>query len=202
MVNIKHKKQKNDGYNWKCGAICLEMIYDYYSIPYTSPEIWGKIKTKRNSQANSIIPQWFSLTHKLAHDSIDRGLPATIYKAKNAEILHEIDKLGIPAILSITQKKSNNSHFVIFKGIKNDKYYFCDPDEAKEEVYMDYRKIKDMWSPNIEKDVAGFIFLVFNKRKNDLYRCCSHCGKQIPIIHDILVNETQAIICPYCDYVI
>ena len=28
MIKISHKKQKNDGYNWKCGAACLEMIFE------------------------------------------------------------------------------------------------------------------------------------------------------------------------------
>ena len=47
MIKISHKKQKNDGYNWKCGAACLEMIFEYFKIVRTQDDIWNEIKSMR-----------------------------------------------------------------------------------------------------------------------------------------------------------
>lgn len=100
MIDIRHKKQVNDGVNWKCGEVCLEMIFDYFDIKYDPDSIWESIKEPRYAGSK----QMYALTHKLAMTSILHGLPATIYKGKNVDVLKEIDNLHTPAILSVTQK--------------------------------------------------------------------------------------------------
>lgn len=194
MISIRHKQQRNDRINWKCGAVCLEMIYDYFGVEYDSNEIWNNIKCKRSEHPL----QMYSLTYKLAQDAINRGLPATIYKGKDAQILENVDQLQTPAILSIKQAKSGESHFVIFKGIKNQNYCFCDPDTTKEESVMTYLDLRNLWSPNEKINVTGFIFIVFNNRE-DMFLTCGHCKNKIPIVYDTLKEEVQSIICPYCN---
>ena len=195
MVNIVHKRQANDGVNWKCGVSCLEMIYDYFSIPYDANEIWENIKSPRSS--NSF--QMYALTYKLAQDSIKKGLAATIYKGNDVHILEEIENLQIPAILSIKQKKSNASHFVVFKGIKDHKYYFSDPDVEKEQSSMSYLELRDVWSPNAKINVAGFIFILFSKTIETSYECIT-CKSRFPVVYPNLTKHVHGVICPYCDH--
>ncbi len=194
MVDIRHKQQQNDGVNWKCGAVCLEMIYDYFRIEYDCNQIWDSIKSKRYK--NSI--QMYSLTYKLAQDAISRGLPATIYKGNDAYILEDVDKLQTPAILSIKEKKSGESHFVVFQGIKNQKYCFCDPNANKAQSVMTYNTLRDLWSPNPRINVTGFVFIMFDNQE-DIFATCEHCSKEIPIVHDVLREKVRSIICPYCN---
>lgn len=192
MIDIKHKRQRNDGINWKCGAVCLEMIYDYFQIEYDSDKIWDNVKTRRNYHSL----QMYSLTYKLAQDAICRGLPATIYKGKNAHILEKVDQLQTPAILSLKQAKSGESHFVVFQGIKNQNYYFRDPDAEKS--VMTYLDLQNLWSPDPKINITGFIFIMFNNRA-DRFFACEHCNNKVPIVHDTLEEKVQSIICPYCD---
>lgn len=194
MISIKHKQQQNDGVNWKCGAVCLEMIYDHFHIEYNSEKIWESVKSQRYRDSL----QMYSLTYKLAQDAISRGLQATIYKGKDAHILEDVDQFQTPAILSIRQARSGESHFVVFQGIKNRNYCFCDPDSAKERSIIPYMQLRDLWSPNPKINVAGFIFIVFNKQE-DTFFTCEYCNKKIPIVYESLRGKVQNIICPYCD---
>lgn len=194
MVNINHKKQENDRLNGKCGQVCLEMIYDYFGVKYDANEIWNNIKTKKSP--NSL--EMYALTYKLAQDAINRGLQATIYKGNDAHILENLDKLQVPAILSIRQKSSGQSHYVVFKGIKNYKYCFCDPAVTKEQVSMNYIDLRDVWSPNPNINVTGFIFIAFNTEIQKTLQC-THCGKAIPITHAELLDQVKGVVCPYCD---
>ena len=113
MVEIEHIQQINDGYNWKCGAVCLEMIFNYYKIPCSQNAIWNKIKSRRSTG----VAQYYALTHSLAKYAISQGLNATIYKSDSENwgaTLEKLDQLSIPAILSVKEEKSQQSHFIIF----------------------------------------------------------------------------------------
>ena len=57
MIKISHKKQKNDGYNWKCGAACLEMIFEYFKIVRTQDDIWNEIKSMRPGSLTQFYAQ-------------------------------------------------------------------------------------------------------------------------------------------------
>lgn len=194
MINIEHKRQVNDGINWKCGAVCLEMIYDYFQVPYDNEEIWNNIKAQRYE--NSV--QMYSRTYKLAQDAILRGLPATIYRGRDAHILEDIDMLQTPAILSIQQVKSRESHFVVFQGIKNQNYCFCDPDTDKKTTNMKFIDVRNVWSPHREIGVTGYVFIIFDKVVDEKYKC-KYCGQDIPIVHSQLLEKTEGVFCPHCD---
>lgn len=196
MVEIKHIQQVNDGFNWKCGAACLEMIFSYYSISKGQDEIWNAISSKRETG----IGQKYILTYNLARYSCEAGLPATIYKAdenKWSELLDELDAHQIPAILSLRQKKSSQSHFIVYKGRKYNRYCFCDPDENKEDVFFDYNTMRDIWRPQPSIDVTGFIFVCFGLEEDTAI--CRSCRQKLPIVHTWIKEYSQAVICPYCD---
>ncbi len=194
MIRIEHKRQINDGLNWKCGAVCLEMIYDHFQVPYNSEEIWNNIKTQRYK--NSM--QMYALTYKLAQDAISRGLPATIYRGLNAHILEDISELQTPAILSLKQPKSGNSHFVVFQGVRNQNYCFVDPDTEKRTTNMRFIDVRNVWSPHREIGVTGYIFIVFNKTIDERYKC-KYCGQQVPIVYSELLEKVEGFVCPHCD---
>lgn len=160
MVEIKHIRQSNDGINWKCGAACLEMIFNYYGIPCNQNTIWEAIKCRRSDNRF----QYFALTNSLAEYAINQGLNATIHKSdseKWSSELETIDQLSIPAILSV-KNKAGKGHFVVFLGIKNGKYIFCDPDSPKETDKYEYLQVRQMWSP-CGTEVKGFVYIVFEK---------------------------------------
>ena len=196
MVSIQHRQQKIDGFNWTCGSTCLEMIFDFFGIPFEENEIWEAVKTRRGNSAT----QWFSLTFKLAQYSIEHGLSATIYKAKEnkvSEVLDYLNDNNIPAILSIMEKKSKNSHFVVYTGKKDGKYLFADPNSEKDTTRLNYVDIRDLWKERRSIDVAGHIFIGFGNV--DTYEVCKYCTKEYPVVHNVLLENTLAIICPYCD---
>lgn len=196
MVEIKHIQQKNDGFNWKCGAVCLEMIFNYYKIPCNQDAIWDAVKCN----CYTGIGQKYALTHSLAEYAISQGLNATVYKSdseKWATILEMLDQRSIPAILSVKENKSQQSHFVIFLGTKNGKYIFSDPNSSKETVGYDYLQVRKMWSPNVEINVTGFIYILFEG--NNRFEYCPYCKKEYPLLTKDGVPFSTNIICPYCD---
>ena len=67
MIKISHKKQKNDGYNWKCGAACLEMIFEYFKIVRTQDDIWNEIKSMRPGS----LTQFYACTHDVIRYAIN-----------------------------------------------------------------------------------------------------------------------------------
>lgn len=196
MVDIKHVRQINDGFNWKCGAASLEMIFSHYGVSKSQDDIWAAT----NSLRGTGIGQKFILTYNLARYSCEVGLPATIYKADMKRwsfLLDELAEREIPAILSLRQRKSGQSHFVVYKGKKNSNYCFCDPDEVRDTTQLDYKTVKDLWHPQPYIDVAGFILVCFGAEED--IAICRSCRRELPIVHKWIVDYAQAVICPHCD---
>lgn len=196
MIEIKHIRQKNDGFNWKCGAASLEMIFSRYGISKSQDEIWNATKSSRGTG----IGQKFIRTYDLARYSCNVGLSATIYKAnvdKWSYLLDELEECEIPAILSLRQRKSGQSHFVVYIGKKNSNYCFCDPDEMRDITSIDYRTLKDLWRPQPSIDVAGFILVCFGAEEDTAI--CRSCQHKLPIVHKWIADYAQAVICPHCD---
>ncbi|MCI8705081.1 MAG: hypothetical protein HFE60_12635 [Anaerotignum sp.] len=196
MVKVKHIQQKNDNFHWKCGAVCLEMIFDYYSILCNQDEIWNAVKSNRSGA----MGQYYALTHRLAEYAINHGLNATIYKANSqtwSTVLETLEQFSMPAILSITEKSSHQSHFVIFLGSERGKYIFSDPNSPKETVKWNYMEVKNMWSPNIAINVTGFIYILFEGDK--ISEHCQYCQKEFPLLIKNEIPFSENTICPYCD---
>lgn len=197
MVKIKHKQQFNDGYNWTCGAVCLEMIFDYYGIEYNEKDIWDNIKTRRPNA----LGQHYTQTHKVARYAIEHGLNATVYRAKHntsLELLEQINNKNIPAILEIREKKSKHGHFVVYTGIKHKMYYYCDPNSEREFSYYKSFEIEEDWSPQNQNDeVKGYFLMVFDRERDEMQQC-KNCGESITIVHGTLQSLAEGIACPYC----
>lgn len=197
ILKVNHKQQVNDGYNWKCGIVSLDMVFDYYNIPFDSDEAWECVRSLRPRSTD----QYYALSSNLAKYSIEKGLIATIYKGTQETCLKVLEMLsnkGTPAILSLMQKKSKQSHFVVFSGYDHGTYCFCDPDEKKIINRFTETDVCDLWKPNLEIGVTGYILIVFSQLKEDTINCL-YCNRNIPIVHSELKDITQGCICPYCD---
>ena len=73
LLYTSHRKQVNDGVNWKCGVACLEMIFEYYGIEYDSDDIWEKIKTPRPNTWNHFYAHThLSLIHIFMKSALSR----------------------------------------------------------------------------------------------------------------------------------
>lgn len=198
MIKIKHIRQKNDGFNWKCGAVCLEMILKYFDIECNQDEIWEAVKTKRQTG----IGQYFAMTFKLAQYSLEKGLLATIYKSDSENCLQTLDNLDMyqmPAILSVKEKKSSQSHFIVYVGKKDGKYCFSDPNSEKELVRYDYTQVREMWKENRKIDVSGFVYIIFGKSEQPAVNKCGNCPAEYPVLTKEGGWLSTVTICPYCD---
>lgn len=197
MIGIVHRQQVNDGHNWKCGAVSLQMIFDYYRVPFDLDESWEYIRSRRPNS----IDQFFARTCKLSEYSIAKGLMSTIYKGSHMTCLRILDILdvkSIPAIASITQKRTKQSHFVVFTGCDHGFYCFCDPDEKRKFNRFIDSTVYNFWKPNLSIDVTGYILVVFEHQEDEHIKC-PFCNNDIPIVHSELKELTVGCICPYCD---
>lgn len=196
MLDIKHIQQVNDGVNWKCGAVCLEMIFRHYNIPCNQDDIWESIKSPRpNSFSHN-----YARTCDLTRYSNEQGLPATIYKTNENNFenaLQTLDVIECPAILSIIEKKSNSSHFIVYIGYKNNLYYFCDPNVSKSFTIYNSIKLQEIWKPCPSINVTGYIFVAFGNIHSEYN--CPFCGHKYPIVQNELAKCVDLTICPNCD---
>ena len=196
MIKISHKKQKNDGYNWKCGAACLEMIFEYFKIVRTQDDIWNEIKSMRPGS----LTQFYACTHDVIRYAIKNGLCATGYKVKEStcrNILEELDKEQVPAILLVKEQKTSQSHFIVYIGIKNKLYYYCDPNSSKDFNYMKQVDLEKSWSPDQQFGIPGYVLIVFDKKVDSIIQC-ANCGSTVQIVQGILQDQMESVICPYC----
>lgn len=196
MVKLQHIQQVNDGRNWKCGAVCLQMIFNHYGIPCNQDDIWDAIKADRPTG----IGQKYALTYSLAQYAIGRGLSCTIYKTDEyswSNVLDELDRCNIPAVLSIREKKSGESHFTVYLGKKDGQFIFADPNSEAETDQYNIDEMMEMWSPHLEINVTGFIYIVFSG--NTTVHTCMHCNQKYPILEHDKVPFSNMTICPYCD---
>ena len=198
MIKMEHIRQSNDGYNWKCGAVCLEMLLGFYGIKCKQDDIWRKIKSKCSNGF-----QYYAKTYDLARCAIEMGLNTTIYKTNEKDclqLLDFLDKENWPVIMSVLQKKSNSSHFVIYIGKKDGKYCFNDPDSDKDVKKYDYSEVREMWRQNERADVAGYIYLLPDRGMDvTTMHICHACSKEYPIIEVSDEWKLQPTICPHCD---
>lgn len=198
MIKIKHIRQKNDGFTWKCGAVCLEMVLKYFDIECDQDEIWEAIKTNRQTG----IGQYYAKTYKLAQYSLQKGLTPTIYKSDSENCLQTLDSLDMyhmPAILSVQEKKSSQSHFIVYVGKKDGKYCFSDPNSEKELVKYGYAQVREMWRENWKIDVSGFVYIVFGKSEQFTVNKCGNCSAEYPVLTKEGGWLSPVTICPYCD---
>lgn len=196
MVELNHIQQEIDGYNWTCGSTCLEMVLSYYEIYCDKNEIWNSVKFPRKNCKD----QYFSLTHRLAKYAISKDLSATIYQstsAKCSKMLDVINSEKRPAILSIQELKSAQSHFVVYLGSDSGKYHICDPNSPNNIDLYNYETLKDAWSPRPEIDVTGYVCIVFGSKRRD--QLCVQCGKTFPVVDEAILEFSASLICPFCD---
>lgn len=198
MIEMEHIQQKNDGINWKCGAVSLEMILKYYGITCEQDEIWDAVKSVRPTRKN----QYYALTYQLAQYAIQKGLCATIYKADYDSCLHILDyydEINRPIIMSVTQKKSGDSHFTIYTGKKYGYYTFNDPDSKKNVEKYDYSEIRTMWQENFSVNVTGYIYIHFGNHDEAIAHTCNYCKREYPVLTRNGDWISDVTICPHCD---
>ena len=194
MLKINYKQQINDGINWKCGVVSLEMIFNYYGIHSDSDDIWENIKAKNPNS----LGQYYAHTHKMARYAIDHGLNATVFRARKDTwlyILNQINEMDIPAILLIRAKRA--AHFVVYTGIKNKMYYYVDPNTDREFCYFKRENMEDVWAPQPEFGVTGYTFLVFSEQVNEVIKC-QKCTGDVPVVFKSLLTLSEGIACPHC----
>ena len=198
MIKIDHMRQENDGYNWKCGIVCLAMVFKHYHIQCNQDEMWEILKQKRQTGIN----QYYTLTYLLAQYAISKGLNATIYKTDRENCLSILDQLDenlLLAILSVKEKKSGQSHFIVYCGKKDGKYCFSDPNKEKEIVKYDYDEVREIWKENPAINVSGYVYIVFDNNCNTFSYTCTYCHKDYPVLMIKDEKISPVTICPYCD---
>jgi len=150
VVSLREARYKNvvpQRFDLSCGAASLATILNYFYMSEVDEiEIIKYMLEHGNKE--EIAQKGFSLLD-LKNYAQHKGYLAAGYKVST----DSLKKLKIPAIILF--KSGSYSHFVVLKGVRNDKVYIADP--AFGNRSMSIEAFEEYWN--------GIIFLVASKKK-------------------------------------
>ncbi len=112
---ISHKTQTN---TYNCGPTCLEMLLDFYSIPYESGHIEILCET---------APRRGTDNKKLVEAAAQLGAKVVVKEnAQLADIVSVIES-GHPVLVNYFNCKSGVGHFGVVKGVTDEALLLADP---------------------------------------------------------------------------
>jgi predicted double-glycine peptidase len=152
VVSMREGRYKNvvpQKFDLSCGAASLATILNYF-YNHEVDEIDIIKYMLDQGDEGEISQKGFSLLD-LKKYAIHKGYLADGYKVQ----LKALRKLKIPAVILF--KSGKYSHFVVFKGMRDDKVYIADP--AYGNRSMSIKNFEDNWN--------GIIFLVASRDKQN-----------------------------------
>ena len=102
---VPHKTQTN---RYNCGPTCLEMLLDYYEIPYESDRIEALCET---------APQHGTENKKLVEAARELGVRPVVKENAALEDIIDTIKSGHPVLVNYFNCKSGVGHFGVVKGV-------------------------------------------------------------------------------------
>ena len=102
---LRHKEQST---TYNCGPTCLEMLFDFYGIPYESESIEVLCETS---------PRQGTDHHKLIETAEQFGVKVEAKENASLEDIVVALESGHPVIVNYFNCKSNVGHFGVVKGI-------------------------------------------------------------------------------------
>jgi ABC-type bacteriocin/lantibiotic exporter with double-glycine peptidase domain len=210
LPHIEQIKGKNDPRSkcqdiYTCGAASLCMIYQHFGIQADHDTIWREISSPRPfSNGGS-----YTRTINLLRHALNNRIPCTCASLKEPmkSFALFLDKGVELILLHHRTTKTVLGHFTVLSGIQGGSIYVNDPFYSPDEggINRRIRGIEDLMrpsrEPNEEIGRKNTVLAFLPPIKFDaLQSClCPHCGQKFPIIHDI-VSESEAILCPNCEY--
>jgi ATP-binding cassette subfamily B protein len=112
---VPHKTQSN---TYNCGPTCLEMLLEFYGIPYDSEKIDALCET---------APRHGTDNQKLVEAAEQLG--AHVIVKENAQLTDIISLIesGHPVLVNYFNCKSGVGHFGVVKGIEDQALILADP---------------------------------------------------------------------------
>ncbi len=154
VVSMREMRFKNivpQRYDFSCGSASLATIFKYaYSIKETKEKDIAKEMIEQGDQ-QKIRQNGFSLLDMKKYAE-RRGFQANGYKVKAENLV----KLKIPVIVLLNTR--GYKHFVVLKGIKNERAYFADP--AIGNRFVSVEEFVKSWD--------GVIFVVYKKLEKEI----------------------------------
>lgn len=122
-VSLNNDVVQNNMEN-KCGPIALKMIFDYYKISSTLPEIEAKVGLSKKGTCMLALKEMAEL----------KGLHVEGWRLTLRDFL----KTRLPAILFV-----NGDHYVVGDSVVNDTLFLRDPTLGK--LMFPIKKLPQMW---------------------------------------------------------
>ena len=113
--SVPHKTQTN---TYNCGPTCLEMLLEFYKIPYEHDEIDALCDT---------APKRGTDNEKLAQAAESLGASVVVKENALLEDIVKIIESGHPVLVNYFNCKSNVGHFGVVKGVEENALLLADP---------------------------------------------------------------------------
>lgn len=120
---VKHKTQTN---TYNCGPTCLEMLLDFYGMPYEPDEIDLLCETS---------PRGGTRNHKLVEAAEQLGARVMVKENAALEDIVKALESGHPVLVNYFNCKSGVGHFGIVKGVDEEKQAFLLADPKNGDDY-------------------------------------------------------------------
>ena len=152
MKHIKHPvPHKHQTTDYTCGPVCLEMLLDFYNIPYDSAEIEKLCEARPNIGTDN---------SRLVRAVCSLG--ETVVTKENASMNDIITTLhaGHPVLVNYFNVRSGVGHFGIVKGMDDEHIILADPKNGDDysiaiddfkTVWHDHNKIQKSWMMYIDR---------------------------------------------------
>lgn len=149
----------------RCGAACLQMIYQYYGIPFSLDKVWESV---RQLSAKGYP---YCSTYRMICDLRSHGLQAFGVAVNDVfQVIRECHANGIDVILGCQFEKNRAvGHWLVATRQTDKNVYVNDPAQNRsqgKDYVIKNSKLEDLMHPNGDITADNTLILVTNKSVN------------------------------------
>ena len=196
MLNIKTRRQVDEGGSYKCGPYAMEAVLRFFGCGKTADDVWDAATVDRGIGGQKVVS-----TIGMVRFAMDNGVYGTIYRSRNMpRTLNRLDKLGATAVLCVAFRHPGDrlGHYIVYRGKEDGLYHFADPGKEEEEIRTMTGEELSAFCRKTGPEVTGNNLVAF--QKNAPMKTCTHCGRAYPLAWwEELKGNVRYPICCWCD---